>query len=86
MGTLSKRVQVLFSKDKFAKLENLAKKKDTSVGSLIREAVEEKYLKKHDKQRMAILAHLSKMSLPVSEWEEIEKEIIHGALGAKKRS
>lgn len=85
MGTLSKRVQVLFSKEKFAILESLAKKKETSIGALIRKAVEEKYLKEQDKKRMAILGRLSRMDLPVAEWEEIEEEIMRGALGLKKK-
>ncbi|MBI4743453.1 MAG: hypothetical protein HY776_01270 [Actinobacteria bacterium] len=85
MGTLNKRTQVLFAKDKYAFLERIARKKKKSVGALIREAVEEKYLKKESKEKEEIIKRLSKMNLPVSDWESMEEEIILGALGKRKK-
>lgn len=40
---LSKRTNILFSKDLWNKLVHLAQVKNTSVGQLVRNAVEEKY-------------------------------------------
>jgi len=85
MGILNKRAQVLFPKDKYAFLESIARKKKKSVGALIREAVEEKYLKKELKEKEEIIKRLYKMNLPVADWESMEEEIILGALGKRKK-
>ncbi len=85
MEALSKRVQVLFSKEKHLLLESLARRRGASVGALIRKAVEEQYLKGQRGNRMSILDRISKMNLPVSDWKKMEKEILLGAAKIRKK-
>ncbi len=85
MAKLTKRAQILFPRDEYALLEKVAYKKKKSVSSLVREAVEEKYLKKAAQEQHEIVKQLAAMNLPVGEPEEIEKEIILGRLGIKKK-
>lgn len=52
---LRKRVEVLFDEEKFTYLEQLALREKTSVGHLIREAVEKTYLGAgHENRRDAV--------------------------------
>lgn len=48
---LNKRTQILFDQDMWQRLTSLAKAKNTSVGKLVREAVEQKYLYAVDLQK-----------------------------------
>lgn len=47
MCMLNKRAQILFDQSLWQILTNLSMVKKTSIGKLVREAVEEKYQKKH---------------------------------------
>lgn len=85
MAKLTKRAQILFSKDKYALLEKVAYKRKKSVSTLVREAVEEKYLAKEAGKKEEIIKRLAAMNLPVGEPEEMEEEIILGRLGVKKK-
>lgn len=53
---LNKRTQILFSQELWESLSNLAEDKGTSVGQLVRQAVEESYFSKgvNEKARRAI--------------------------------
>ncbi len=84
MGVLSKRVQVLFPEENYAQLSRLARGKGASVGALIRQAVEEKYLQGQNQRYTEILERLAGMNLPVDEWPKMAAEITQGALGKKK--
>lgn len=62
MCMLNKRVQILFEEHVWENLNKLARAKDTSISSLIRDAVEKKYvleieLEKRRKAVEAILRH-----------------------------
>lgn len=85
MAKLTKRAQILFPKDKYALLEKVAYKQKKSVSSLVREAVEEKYLAKEAQKKDEIINRIKKMNLPVGDPEEMEEEIILGHLGVKKK-
>lgn len=85
MAKLTKRAQILFPKDKYALLEKVAYRQKKSVSTLVREAVEEKYLAKETKKNDEIIKRLNKMNLPVGDPEEMEEEIILGRLGVKKK-
>jgi len=80
MGTLTKKIQILFSDEQFESLKRVAEEKKTSVGALVREAVEEIYLKEIKEKRKRIAQHLINMNLPVDEWEKMEEEIIRSNL------
>ena len=85
MAKLTKRAQILFSKDKYAQLEKLAHRRKKSVATLVREAVDEKYLAKEAQKQDEIINRLSSMNLPVGSPEEMEEEIVLGHLGIKKK-
>lgn len=85
MKALDKRLQVLFSEQKYHALERVARAKKRSVGALIREAVEVQYLKPQRAVGGSRVARLAKMNLPVSDWKEMKEEVIAGALGRRKR-
>jgi len=79
MATLTKKTQILFSEEQLELLKKIAGEKGTSMGALIREAVEKVYLKGIKYQRREIAKRLINMQLPVDEWEKMEKEITGGA-------
>ena len=85
MKALAKRLQVLFSEQKYHALERIARAKKRSVGALIREAVEVCYLKPRRAVGGSRVARLAKMNLPVADWKVMKEEIIAGAFGKRKR-
>jgi predicted CopG family antitoxin len=73
---LKKRVEVLFEQQKFSYLERKAKREKTSVGNLIREAVEVAYLTSQtEKRRRAVASLLSAEYDFGASWEELKEEI-----------
>lgn len=77
MASLTKRVQVLFNPEQLKELKKRARARQESVGELIREAVEEKYLSKTlREEKVAASKRIAAMELPVSDWEEMEREIV----------
>lgn len=65
MLPLNKRTNILFTKDLWEKLVDLAKLNNSSVGQLVREAVEEKYLKinRFSKRQKAIESTLRERAI-----------------------
>lgn len=77
MDKFNKRTQILFSEDQYAKLKELSFKKNKSVSLLVREAVDNTFTKtKIDKKN--IVDNITKLNLPVSDWETMKKEVIQG--------
>ena len=64
---LTKRTNILFEEKTWKELTKLASKKKTSVGELVRDAVEEKYTRENmlDKRRLAAEAILLHRPKPV---------------------
>jgi len=63
-------------------LLKLAEQEGKPVSAMVREAVEIQYLKGElRKQRRQALQDLFSLEAPVGAWENMEKEIIDGALG-----
>jgi hypothetical protein len=81
MSALTKRVQAVLTEEQFATLTHIAREKKKPVSILIREAVEEVYLKKTmvDRKRSAFTA-LTALGAPVADWEIMEREIEQGAV------
>ena len=71
---LTARVQVLFEPSQVRRLRTLAESEGQSVGALVREAVERAYLRDEREARMAAIERLVAMSLPVADWEQMERE------------
>lgn len=80
MGVLTRKIQILFSDEQYGLLKRIAAEKGTSVGALVRDAIEKVYLKEIKKRRMEIAERLVRMKLPVGDWEEMEEEIARGAM------
>jgi hypothetical protein len=74
VAALSERVQVLLSPAQTQRLKAIARREGRSVGSLIREAVEERYFRQDEEQRLAAVRRMAAMSLPVGDWQEMERE------------
>ena len=77
---LSARVQVLFDPAQVARLHAIAESEGRSVGALIREAVERTYLDRDRAERVAAVDQMARLSLPVADWEQMERESVerHG--------
>ena len=74
--TLKKRVEVLFEQNKYSYLEHLARQEKTSVGNLIREAVEKVYLGADLEKRREAVKWLTSQNIDFGgDWEDIKKEL-----------
>ncbi|MCE5329668.1 hypothetical protein LLG07_04990 [bacterium] len=74
---ISKRTQILLTDRQFKKLKEIADYRETSMGFLIREAIDTVYLDKK-KNKEKLVEKLISMNLPVSDWEDMKKEILEG--------
>ena len=80
MAERMRRTQILFPEDEYRHLKQVAKDRQCSVGSLVREAVVKQYLRRPRRQRIEAAQRLVKMRLPVRDWPEMEREIEQGVL------
>jgi hypothetical protein len=72
----TKRAQVLMEPEEFRRLRVLARQRKTSIGQLIRRALNMVYFDVDQiEERKAIVARIASMNLPVVEWHEAKKEI-----------
>ena len=76
MATLNKRVQVLLSASQYARLKEIARSRGKSVGALVRQAVQKQYLDTSRDERLAAVEEMSRLRLPVSDWEQMERESV----------
>jgi hypothetical protein len=76
MATLNKRVQVLFSAAQYARLREIARARGESIGSLVRQAVQKQYLDTSHEERLAAVDEMATLHLPVSDWEQMERESV----------
>jgi hypothetical protein len=76
MSTFSKRVQILLSPEQFSRLQAIARSEGESVGSLVRHAIEDVYFRREEKARLEAVRRLGAMSLPVADWEQLERESV----------
>jgi hypothetical protein len=80
MGTYVKRVQTLLTEEEYQDLSRLSADWQKPLSALIREAVEKVYFEQVMRQRRrAALESLLALQAPVSDWPEMEREIIQGA-------
>lgn len=78
MPTLTRRVQILLSPQQYERLEALARTRGTSIGALIRQAVEKLYMESEKLERLHAIRQLSALQLPVADWEEMERQSMRG--------
>jgi Ribbon-helix-helix protein, copG family len=74
MATLSRRVQVLLSSEQYRRLEGLANAEGISVGALVRRAIDRLQGNPRQTKRLRAVRRIAAMSLPVGEWEQMERE------------
>jgi hypothetical protein len=67
---------VLVAPEQLVRLKGLARRRHSSVGALIREAVEAVYFGEDVDRRLAAVERLAAMRLPVADWEQMERESI----------
>jgi predicted DNA-binding protein len=81
MAVFTERVQTVLTKEQYDALSRLAREEEKPVSVLVREAVEKVYFEEAErKHRQEALAALLSLDAPVADWEQMEKEVISGAL------
>ena len=81
MGAYVRRVQTVLTEDAFYELSRLSEETQKPLSVLVREAIEKVYLKQAVlSQRQRALQSLLSLKAPVSDWPEMEEEIIRGAM------
>lgn len=76
MSTLVHKVQVLLDDVQYQALRDLARQRQLSLSSLLREAVVDRLVEEARRaQREKAFRAISEMNLPVSDWPEMEAEI-----------
>lgn len=83
MQALTKKATILFPPKLYRQLEQVAKRQGKSVAYLIREAAIQRYLLPDRTVRLQALKTLTSMQAPVSDWPQMEREIMEGRLGTK---
>ena len=80
MSRLTKRIEILFPEDLAEHLKRIAEREGCSVGTLIREAVSEKYAASPRQEKIKAVERLYALQAPAGKREDMEEEIIAGAL------
>jgi len=71
----------VLTEEQYALLQSLSEKRGKPVSVLIREAIEQVYVQEAIQQRrQAAVERLLALNAPVADWEQMEEEIIRGAL------
>ena len=76
---LEKRLEIRLYPKQLQKLKDEAEAKNTSVGELVREAIEQRY-EVSVQDKLEALQMMSSINAPVSTWEEMKKEIERGII------
>ena len=78
----TKRVQTVLTKEQYELLLQVAKKEKKTVSALVRQAVEAECLEEELRTtRQHALKNLLSLDAPVSDWKEMEGEIVKGVIG-----
>lgn len=76
-----KRVQTTLTEQEYRHLSRLANETHKPLSALIREAVEQVYFERKTRSRRRIaLQNLLALNAPVADWQQMEQEIIQGAV------
>ena len=75
---LTRRVQVLMTPDDYKRLSEVARRKQASVGELMRSAAVEKFLAHGDHAHL-VVEDIATMELPVDDWGTMKDELLEGA-------
>jgi hypothetical protein len=81
VAVYTKRVQTVLTEEQYEAMSQRATETEKPLSVLIREAIEEVYFKPVERaRRRAALKSLLSLDTPVADWEQMEEEIIKGAL------
>lgn len=72
---LNARLEVRLYPEQLKQLKDEAKQKNTSVGNLVREAIDQRY-QVSKVEKMDAVNQLAKINAPVADWEQMKKEIL----------
>jgi len=73
--TTPRRTQFLMHPDEYRRLRDLARRKETSVGELVRTAVRAMHLEPQQPDRKSAVEAILQMKLPTIIWSRARKEI-----------
>lgn len=76
---LDARLEIRLDPEQLNRLKKEAAAKNTSVGELVREAIEQRYTVSRDDKLKAV-QEMANINAPVSNWEQMKKEIEAGYL------
>jgi predicted transcriptional regulator len=77
MQIYTKRLQILIPPSLWDRLQVLARERRTSMAALVRRAVEQAYFSDQPSvSPLDAVRRLATMDLPVSDWEQMEKESV----------
>jgi hypothetical protein len=74
---INKRTQILLTEKQYKKLKKISASKKTSIGCLIRDAIDKVFMNEI-KDKRKIIDEIKNMDLPVGNWENMKKEILKG--------
>ncbi len=81
MAVYTRRVQAVLTEEQYKTLSHLSAELGKPLSVLIREAVEKMYFQQAErKRRREALQRLLSLEAPVADWEQMEEEIIRGAM------
>lgn len=79
MATLTRRLQVLVDDARYRRLERLAARQRTSVGTLVREALDRTYGLDGPSPDAAAERFLERPPLDLGDWDEAKRDIAEAA-------
>ena len=80
MPKLTRRMQILFSPEQYSKLHTLSVEAHTSIGEMVRGAVDKTYGQERMKKRIAAAKRLINLNVSTCNWGKMKKQIIKGAI------
>lgn len=81
MAVYTRRVQAVLTDEQFTTLSKLSRERQQTISELVRQAVEKVYFEEAERARRRVaLTELLSLNAPVADWEQMEEEIIRGAL------
>jgi len=78
MCMYSERTQVLLSPSQRLRLERMAAEKGTSIGAVVRDAIDQ-YTAPRARPARDAMETMFALGAPTSDWEEMKAEILRGA-------
>lgn len=76
-----KRVQTTLTEAEYRQLTRLSSATRKPLSALIREAIEQVYFERKTRaRRRAALRNLLALNAPVADWQQMEQEIVQGAI------